>query len=92
MQDWQTLIRKRDFPMIAQGECGGSPMVYLDNAATTQCPRPVLWALENYWLEQHANVHRGVYCRSSQATAAMEVSVRSRISPRVYSPAGRRRR
>ncbi len=72
MQDWQTLIRNRDFPMIAQGECGGSPMVYLDNAATTQCPRPVLWALENYWLEQHANVHRGVYCRSSQATAAME--------------------
>ena len=72
MQDWQTLIRKRDFPMIAQGECGGHPVVYLDNAATTQCPRPVLWALENYWLEQHANVHRGVYCRSSQATMAME--------------------
>ena len=72
MQDWQALIRKRDFPMIAQGECGGRPMVYLDNAATTQCPRPVLWALENYWLEQHANVHRGAYCRSAQATAAME--------------------
>lgn len=72
MQDWQALIRKRDFPMIAKGECGGRPMVYLDNAATAQCPRPVLWALENYWQEQHANVHRGVYCRSSQATAAME--------------------
>ena len=72
MQDWQALIRRRDFPMIARGECGGRPMVYLDSAATTQCPRPVLWALENYWQEQHANVHRGVYCRSSQATAAME--------------------
>ena len=72
MAEWQSVIRKRDFPMIAQGTCDGRSMIYLDNAATTQCPRPVLWALEDYWLHQHANVHRGVYCRSSRATAAME--------------------
>ena len=72
MADWQSVIRKRDFPMISQGTCDERSMVYLDSAATTQCPRPVLWALEDYWLHQHANVHRGVYCRSSRATAAME--------------------
>ncbi len=72
MAEWQNVIRKRDFPMIAQGSCEGNGMVYLDNAATTQCSRPVLWALEDYWQHQHANVHRGVYCLSSRATAAME--------------------
>ncbi len=72
MAEWQSVIRKRDFPMIAQGTCDGRGMVYLDSAATTQCPRPVLWALEDYWNRQHANVHRGVYCLSSRATAAME--------------------
>jgi len=72
MAEWQSVIRTRDFPMIAQGMCDGRGMVYLDSAATTQCPRPVLWALEDYWKHQHANVHRGVYCLSSRATAAME--------------------
>ncbi len=72
MAEWQSVIRKRDFPMIAQGTCDGRSMVYLDSAATTQCPRPVLWALEDYWNRQHANVHRGVYCLSSRATAALE--------------------
>lgn len=72
MAEWQRVIRTRDFPMIAQGVCDGRSMVYLDSAATTQCPRPVLWALEDYWKHQHASVHRGVYCLSSRATAAME--------------------
>ncbi len=72
MAEWQSVIRKRDFPMIDRGMCEGKPSVYLDNAATTQCSRPVLWALEDYWQHQHANVHRGVYCLSARATAAME--------------------
>ena len=49
MAEWQSVIRKRDFPMIAQGTCEGKSMIYLDSAATTQCARPVLWALEDYW-------------------------------------------
>ena len=71
MAEWQSVIRKRDFPMIDRGMCEGKPSVYLDNAATTQCSRPVLWALEDYWQHQHANVHRGVYCLSARATAAL---------------------
>ncbi len=72
MAEWQSVIRKRDFPMIAQGTCEGKSMIYLDSAATTQCARPVLWALEDYWQHQHASVYRGVYCLGSRATAAME--------------------
>ena len=72
MAEWQAIVRERDFPMIGQGECAGKPVVYLDNAATTQCARPVQWAMEEYWREQHANVHRGIYCQSEAATRAME--------------------
>ncbi len=72
MHDWQALIRKRDFPMIENAQCRGKTVVYLDNAATTQASRPVIWTMENYYMRQHANVHRGVYCMSEEATAAME--------------------
>ena len=47
-------------------------VIYLDNAATTQCARPVLWAMENYWQSQHANVYRGAYCLSRRAGEALE--------------------
>ena len=72
MSDWHTLIRKRDFPMIERASCGKTPVIYLDNAATTQCPRPVIWAMEDYYARRHANVHRGSYCLSDRATAALE--------------------
>lgn len=72
MHDWQALIRKRDFPMIENAQCRGKTVVYLDNAATTQASRPVVWTMENYYMRQHANVHRGVYCMSEEATAAVE--------------------
>ncbi len=72
MADWHTTIRERDFPMLEQAECDGRAVIYLDNAATTQCARPVLWALENYWQSQHANVYRGAYCMSRRAGTALE--------------------
>ena len=72
MADWHTTIRERDFPMLEQAECGGKAVIYLDNAATTQCARPVQWALESYWKSQHANVYRGAYCLSRRAGEALE--------------------
>ena len=72
MADWHTKIRERDFPMLEQAECDGRAVIYLDNAATTQCARPVLWAMENYWQSQHANVYRGAYCMSRKAGEALE--------------------
>ena len=72
MADWHTLVRERDFPMLEQAECDGRALIYLDNAATTQCARPVQWALENFWQGIHANPYRGAYCLGRQAERTLE--------------------
>lgn len=60
-----------DFPILAQ-TANGQPLVYLDNAATTQKPQVVLDALEYYYQSQNANVHRAAHALSGQATQAFE--------------------
>ena len=72
MADWHTLARERDFPMLDQAECDGRAVIYLDNAATTQCARPVQWALESFWQGIHANPYRGAYCLGRQADRILE--------------------
>jgi cysteine desulfurase / selenocysteine lyase len=67
--DIETL--RRDFPVLAQ-RVHDRPLVYLDNAATTQKPLAVINAIENYYLVDNANVHRGVHTLSERATAKME--------------------
>jgi cysteine desulfurase/selenocysteine lyase len=62
---------RRDFPILAT-TVRGHPLVFLDSAASAQCPRAVLQAVENYETHSHANVHRGVYALSQAATAAFE--------------------
>ena len=64
------LIRA-DFPILQQ-EVNGHPLVYLDNAASTQKPRAVLDALAEYYEHDNANVHRGVHTLSVRATEAFE--------------------
>src|SRR5436853_314360 len=51
---------RSDFPILAR-EVNGHPLVYLDNAATTQKPQAVLAAMDAYYRMTNANVHRGVY-------------------------------
>jgi cysteine desulfurase/selenocysteine lyase len=63
-----TAIR-RDFPILATSVLG-RPLVYLDNAATTQKPRAVLDRMTRYYEEENANVHRGVHVLSERATEA----------------------
>jgi cysteine desulfurase/selenocysteine lyase len=58
---------REDFPILKQ-RIHGKPLVYLDNSATTQKPRAVLDALQRYYFEQNANVHRGVHTLSGRAT------------------------
>jgi cysteine desulfurase/selenocysteine lyase len=58
---------RKDFPLLDQ-EINGRPLVYLDNAATTQKPRKVIDAITNYYLHNNANVHRGVHTLSQRAT------------------------
>jgi cysteine desulfurase/selenocysteine lyase len=62
---------KSEFPILQQ-EINGHPLIYLDNAATTQKPRSVLEALKRYYEWDNANVHRGVHTLGSRATDAYE--------------------
>ncbi|HEY2809239.1 MAG TPA: cysteine desulfurase [Steroidobacteraceae bacterium] len=62
---------RADFPILAT-RVHGHPLVYLDSAASSQRPRPVLRAIEDYETHSHANVHRGVHALSQAATAAFE--------------------
>jgi cysteine desulfurase/selenocysteine lyase len=62
---------RADFPALAQSVYG-KPLVYLDNAATTQKPRAVIEAIRRYYEEDNSNVHRGVHALSERATVAHE--------------------
>ena len=64
---------REQFPILAQ-TVGGKPLVYLDNAATTQKPRPVLDVLARYYAAENANIHRAVYALSQDATRAYEAA------------------
>jgi cysteine desulfurase/selenocysteine lyase len=62
-----------DFPILRQ-KVHGRPLVYLDNAATTQKPRAVLDALQRYYTQDNANVHRAVHQLSERATREFEAA------------------
>src|SRR3712207_828718 len=62
---------RRDFPILRQ-LAPGKPLVYLDNAASTQKPTPVIEAIRDYYEKDHANVHRAVHLLSERATKAYE--------------------
>jgi cysteine desulfurase/selenocysteine lyase len=67
-----------DFPILRR-RIGGKPLVYLDNAATTQKPRAVIGAVQRFYLTSNANVHRGVHTLSERATSAFEAA-RARVA------------
>nr|WP_222845774.1 cysteine desulfurase [Flavilitoribacter nigricans] len=62
---------RADFPLLER-EMNGKPIVFLDSAASSQKPRQVIEAMDEYYRQQHANVHRGVYQLSQEATDAFE--------------------
>ena len=62
-----------DFPILRR-KIGGKPLVYLDNAATSQKPKAVIDAIDRYYHEYNANVHRGIHRLSEEATVAFEQS------------------
>lgn len=64
---------RKDFPIL-QTKVYGKPLIYFDNAATTQKPLQVLASLEKYYTEYNSNVHRGVHLLSQQATEAYEIA------------------
>ena len=78
---------KADFPLLSR-EVNGSPIVYLDSAATSQKPRCVLDAIDDYYETINANVHRGAYQIAEQATQAME-DARAKVAHFIGSPSTR---
>ena len=64
---------RQDFPILRQ-RVHGKPLVYLDNAATTQKPQAVIDRISRYYDEENANIHRGVHALSDRATEAHEAA------------------
>ncbi|HOW32482.1 MAG TPA: cysteine desulfurase [Bacteroidales bacterium] len=62
---------RSDFPILSS-EIHGKPLIYFDNAATTQKPQQVIDAISDYYLHHNSNVHRGVHKLSRQATISFE--------------------
>src|SRR5690242_6170746 len=62
---------RQDFPILSQ-RVRGKPLVYLDNAATSQKPRRVIDAVSRFYSVENANIHRGVHFLSEQATVAYD--------------------
>ena len=75
---------RQDFPILHQ-EINGKPLVYLDNAATTQKPQVVIDAIVNYYVKNNANVHRGVHTLSQRATDDYE-SARESVRRFINAP------
>lgn len=75
---------RNDFPIL-HTQVHGRPLVYLDNAATTQKPRQVVEAMEAFYYESNANVHRGVHHLSQRATDLHEAA-RERVRSFINAP------
>ena len=71
-----------EFPVLAQ-----EGLVYLDSAATSQTPRPVIEAMDRYYTEYRASIHRGVYPLAAEATEAYE-GAREKVAAFAGSTAG----
>ena len=70
---------RKDFPILKRKVRDNKPLVYLDNASTTQKPKQVIDALTNYYNNYNANIHRSVYSIAEEATEAYE-KVRDKVA------------
>jgi cysteine desulfurase/selenocysteine lyase len=78
---------RKDFPILQRKVHGDVPLVYLDNAATTQKPHQVIDALVDYYENHNANIHRGIHTLAEEATNAYE-GVRAKVSRFIHSQYG----
>ncbi|MFC6295492.1 aminotransferase class V-fold PLP-dependent enzyme [Lactiplantibacillus daoliensis] len=75
---------RRTFPILTT-KVNGEPLIYLDNAATTQKPQAVIEAISHYYAYDNANVHRGVYTLAARATNQYE-AVRDQVAAFIQAP------
>ena len=76
---------RKDFPVLQRVLHDGKPLVYLDNAATSQKPQQVLDAMNTYYEQHNANVHRGVHTLAEEATALYE-GARDKVASFINAP------
>ncbi len=79
---------RADFPILNQEHHPGTPLIYLDNAASSQKPLSVIETLDDYYRRYNANVHRGIHKLSEEATVAYEAA---RVKVRKFINAGSKR-
>lgn len=79
---------RADFPILNQEHHPGTPLIYLDNAASSQKPLSVIETIDDYYRRYNANVHRGIHKLSEEATAAYEAA---RVKVRKFINAGSKR-
>src|SRR3989304_6100561 len=75
---------REDFPLLGR-RVYGKPLVYLDNAATSQKPRQVIEALVRYYGQHNATIHLAVHCLGEESTAAYE-EARAKVSRFINAP------
>lgn len=78
---------RSDFPILHQ-EVNGQPLVYLDNAATTQKPSAVIDAISDYYRKDNSNVHRGAHALADRATVKFEAA-REKVAQFLNAPAAK---
>ncbi|MCS6826271.1 MAG: cysteine desulfurase [Caldilinea sp.] len=84
----RTIALRNDFPILQRMLPNGRPLVYLDNAASSQKPECVIRAMDDYYRRYNANVHRGVHTLSEEATAAFE-EAREKVAKFINAPGAR---
>jgi len=84
MGNWDVEKIRRDFPVLSQ-TVNGKPLVYLDNAASSQVPQSVIDRSSKYLAEEHSNIHRGVHYLSQHATTAYEAA-REKVKRFINAP------
>ncbi len=75
---------RKDFPILDQS-VNGAPLVYFDNAATTQKPQLVMDALQHYYTKDNANIHRGLHTLAERATTGYELT-RKKLAEFLHAP------
>jgi cysteine desulfurase/selenocysteine lyase len=81
---WDVEKVRKDFPVLSR-EVNGKPLVYLDNAASSQVPQAVIDRTSKYLQEEHSNIHRGVHYLSQHATTAYEAA-REKVKRFINAP------
>ena len=81
------LVRS-DFPILSREVHPGVPLIYLDSTATSQKPEMVIQAMDQYYRQMNANIHRGIHVLAEEATAGYEAA-REKVSKFIHAPSAR---